>query len=92
MDFNLKFSGAKTKCSTCNYSFIYSTVRDTVVECHYGKDKIMREPVVECSSYEEKNSQSLYEMKEKAWILEVKKGRVIGFVSQEELRKRGGND
>lgn len=32
-----------------------------------------------------------WEMEQKAWILEVKKTKIIGFMSPEDRRQKGGN-
>jgi len=91
MSFNLKFDKtpnfSANLCETCKYSSIVKGCRykDQIIYCNeMGKDILF--PVNECSSYATKNAQSLYEMKQVAWILTTKgKGKEIGFVKRREL-------
>lgn len=48
-------------------------------EAVYGEAIWLKEPIVDCSQYRRHNDSTLDEMKKMAWILETKKGRVIGF-------------
>lgn len=49
----------------------------------------LREPVGQCSHYQDKSKPSLYDMREVAWLVMTDKGgRSIGFLSPEELRQR----
>jgi len=45
--------------------------------------------VKECSEYLAKNAATEREMRETAWIIEVKKGKNIGFISPLEAQKKG---
>jgi hypothetical protein len=44
--------------------------------------------VRECSSYTEKQKQTLYEMKKIAWILDQRPDRKVGFVPAVEIEER----
>ena len=78
VNFTIK-DAPNTLCSSCGEG---TTVRfkggGTRIKCHRLEAMINR-PVTDCDSYEPKNATSLYEMKETAWILEHKGGKVIGF-------------
>ena len=54
-------------------------------------DLRVRFRVRECTNYIDKNRQSLYEMKEMAWILAPRgPKRKAGFVHSSELRNKNG--
>ena len=44
-----------------------------------GGPAVVNRPIVECSAYRGLHDMSEYEAERLGWILEVKKGRVIGF-------------
>jgi hypothetical protein len=46
--------------------------------------------VRECSSYAEKQKQTLWQMEKIAWILEERGGRKVGFVPAAEFKKQPG--
>lgn len=89
MDFTLKFKGPVTKCQTCDYSQIMDTERERTVYCH-NMSKFVG-PLRECSAFRAQDSMDKWEMEQKAWILEVKKTKIIGFMSPEDRRQKGGN-
>jgi hypothetical protein len=60
----------------------------SMTKCH-ALDEWITFPVRDCSSYQIKNSQNLYEMQRMAWIIEQKKGSFIGFLSPLDAKKRG---
>ena len=50
----------------------------------------MRFPVRECTNYLDKNRQSLYEIRQMAWLLAPDPKRQAGFVHISELLKQAG--
>lgn len=75
-----KIEGAKTLCKQCEHSVCRTFDNNHEdVECTVFKSKSLRRPVIECSTFLAKGSQSLWDMEQKAWVLEVKKGRPMGF-------------
>lgn len=65
------------------------TGRERTVYCHTMSKFVG--PIKDCSQFREKGSMDQWEMEQKAWILEVKKTKIIGFMSPEEYRQKGGN-
>lgn len=48
----------------------------------------LRGDVAECNRHEEKNAEELWQLKDKAWIIEVSKSRKMGFISPTERKKK----
>jgi hypothetical protein len=44
--------------------------------------------VTDCSTHSPKGSMSIHAMKSVAWVIEVKKGKFIGFLNPEERKKK----
>lgn len=48
----------------------------------------LREPMVQCTSYDDKRRPQMYEMEDMAWIVRTdRKNNRIGFVSPEDMKK-----
>lgn len=64
--------------------------RETITcNANYNHPRVMREPIANCSQYQDKNKPTLSDMAEIAWTLMTDKGgRKIGFQSPEQ---RNGN-
>lgn len=81
-------------CGSCANSTV---VRFTTGDDYYRCEQIsfgsrggrIPAPVSECSDYHPINTPTKFEMKEVAWVLETKKGKVIGFLSPEEAKEKG---
>lgn len=86
MAFTLKFEGPPSKCNTCQYAQIMTTKNDHRVWCHNLNHAVP--PIEQCSSYTRKGEMDMWEMKAQAWILEVKKGKTIGFLSPTDAKKK----
>lgn len=63
-------------CNAGNIGGIYRPLRLTA-------------PVADCTEFQPKGHVSLWDLKEKAWIIEVTKGRKIGFHTPKEWREAG---
>lgn len=87
MAFTLKFEGPPSKCNTCSRSQIMDAKNSRRVWCHSLEQYVP--PIEQCSTYTRSGEMDMYEMKEQAWILEVKKGNAIGFLSPLEAKKKG---
>ena len=44
--------------------------------------------IAECTRHEAKDVEDLYQLKEKAWIIEITKSRKIGFISPTERNRK----
>jgi hypothetical protein len=81
-------------CITCRHRVHLQGIRDSQEESYCGAfgrpPKRLTFLAYECSVYDDKRLPSRYDMEQIAWILmsDVQTKR-IGFVSAEELRKRG---
>lgn len=67
-------------CETCRNSIIAKDIdgRNVLNICNSGSPIQIKSIIAECTDYRFKYSDP-WEFKESAWILEVKKGQVIGF-------------
>ena len=85
--------GGSNLCLTCRYAHHSQSALS-------GKERILctamspamplNEPVARCSSYLDRSRPSLIDMQEIAWSLQTDKvGRSIGFLSPDDLRRRG---
>jgi hypothetical protein len=81
MPFTMKETPDRGLCGTCRSAHIRDGDRfaDTQIFCNEMPGERVRFLVRSCSEYARKNEQDRYEMEQIAWVLEVKKGRVIGF-------------
>lgn len=79
-----KFGGAHTLCKRCEHCIhMADDANNETVKCTVFHRNLSR-PVVECSAFDEKGSQSLWDMERRAWILEVKGDRIIGFKKRKD--------
>lgn len=89
--------GEKSRCLTCrNAQIIKGMGQDDTVYCgtlgHFGAVSV-RQPVAECSAYDDKRQPALYQLERIAWRIDSdKNGRVTGFMSPKEWKKLPGND
>jgi hypothetical protein len=82
MPFTLKETPDRGLCATCNSGMVREGDRFTEAEIFCSVSRTAgRVPflVRACSDYTAKNAPDKWEMEQIAWVLEVKKGRVIGF-------------
>lgn len=68
-------------CGRCEESTVMTDERGReVVYCHYfHPTKRIQMRVKECTDYTARGALSYHEMKNTAWVLEVKKGKPVGF-------------
>lgn len=70
-------------CGSCRYSHRHKYNNDVEdVRCvllNMSNNGQITRPVVECNDYEDFGKPSMQEMENKAWIIEVRGGRVMGF-------------
>ena len=88
--------GSETLCVTCRWAHIVKgfAVSQEEIRCRFVSDDLLvRFPVSQCSSYDDKRRPSKCDMEKIAWILLTKKaGRTIGFVSAKQVRQIEGYD
>src|SRR5438132_7065742 len=88
--------GAETLCVTCRWARIVKGFSLSQQEIHCGwlwRDRLVRFPVSQCSTYDDKRLPSKCDMEKIAWILLTKKtGRTIGFVTAKQFREMEGGD
>ena len=94
MGFNVKGGtvkhGGPSLCESCQNATIVKgqTLDEEIVLCSEMNYKPVRFKVTECSDYEKHNTMKLWQMVQMAWPLATKKGKIIGFMSPEEARRR----
>lgn len=79
-------------CRSCSYATIAEGVAGTqqVKQCtQLGRVPF---PVTSCSQWEDKSATALWDLQQIAWVIEIKGGRPIGFLSPAERRKNGDLD
>lgn len=74
------------KCASCkHFMFAESEFSIWYARCNgFGVKLSHKDPIVNCSSYTEVGSMSLWEMKEMATLIEGKKSRAAGFITPHE--------
>lgn len=80
-------------CSGCRRSvtMLGAADSDEKVYCH-EIGEFLKTRVVQCSSFEDKSKPTLYDMRDAALILVMKKNREIGFIRSAEFRKEYKED
>lgn len=72
--------GQHELCGSCRHSLIIKNSVGTNYFCLPGSNPIkLAAPATECNNYESANLATKYEMVDLAWVLEIKKGKIIGF-------------
>ena len=87
-------------CLSCRNATVIHTMRDVLVNCrvlYTDSVPYMDQPVIKCSSYDDKNHPSEQDFRMTGWILDTNKsGEVIGFVNpkawKERQKKENGYD
>ena len=77
-------------CDSCsNFQLTRFQGGSEIRLCHVTMGEPLRIPdsVSECSRHHDKGYEALYELEGKAWVLEVKKGRTIGFKKVNEWHR-----
>jgi len=85
----LNFKGFKDEslCNHCDYGQVMITSKgDRVVICNSWGRQVLPN-ITECSTYAPKGSLNEYELRKIAWILEVEKGKVVGFSPPKQEEK-----
>lgn len=96
-------SHSNSLCHTCSNAMYFrgAAVSEKKILCSelkngYGTEEVPYEIIVECTSYQDKSKQSLYEMKKIAYILKTDpRGKPIGFMPNKDFRaeqKKEGDD
>lgn len=82
MKLNFKGFSDSSLCDRCRYSHI--TITSTgmrEVRCQKLMNHTIAAPnIVKCNNYSQIGQPLQYEMEDQAWILEVSKGKIMGFV------------
>jgi len=85
---NIKEGPARGLCGKCQNAIIrQEETGEPFVSCgaYYPPRDIVRN-VVSCTGFDERGQNTVDEMKKIAWILEVKKGRIMGFKTPDEVK------
>lgn len=88
MPVTIKETPDRGLCGTCAMAHIREGDRfsETVIQCsESGRSGRVTFLVRSCSDYARRNDLDKYDMEKIAWILEVKKGRFIGFRPPKDL-------
>jgi hypothetical protein len=88
--------GAQSLCVTCRWAHIvkgFSASQETI-RCRWlSNDPLVKFPVSQCNSYDDRRLPTKCDMEKIAWILLTKKaGRTIGFVTAKQFREIEGDD
>lgn len=84
---------SESRCTTCRWAQIVKGISasDVRVYCRFistNSAVLVRQPVYDCNSYDDRRMPSRYDMEQIAWVLVTDKlGRKIGFMSAEEFRR-----
>lgn len=85
----VRHHGGPSLCLSCRNATVVTHMRGIHVECHnisHGQNG-MPQPVIECSSYDDKSHPSRRDFQQIGWVLNTSKsGEVIGFVNPKEWR------
>jgi hypothetical protein len=92
MTINIKYGtrgGKPFLCRSCSNCIFAQGEGDSeeFMRC-WQFDAPIKTKIVECTSYNSRAKTNLRTMQEVAWIIETKRGRVAGFTSPEEFRKK----
>ena len=78
-------------CGTCRNAIIRTDLageQEVWCEAAFQNPMLIRKPIGDCSHHDFKFIMQKYEMEQKAWILEVKKGKIVGFVRPEDRKDK----
>ena len=78
MRLNIKVGSEAGLCGSCRHSHIVRTVKGLTIDCDAGQPRRIPAPVLECNLHSAEGH-SRHEMERLGWVLEVKKGEIIGF-------------
>jgi hypothetical protein len=88
--------GAETLCVTCRWAHIVKGFSSSQKHIRCGwlaYNPLVKFPVSQCSTYDDKRLPSKRDMEQIAWILLTKKtGRTIGFVTAKQFLEIEGDD
>ena len=79
-------------CRTCRFATIVEGPANTqkIKQCsQLGRVPF---PVVSCNDWEDTSATDLWDMKQIAWVVELKGTRRVGFLSPDQRRKNGDPD
>lgn len=81
MKFNIRGERGRNLCLSCVEAHITTDVRgDREIFCRAVRyAQHIRVPVVVCSGYQEIGKMQKHEAAQLGWVLEVKKGKIVGF-------------
>lgn len=83
---------SQSLCQTCRNGMITKGPAESSerVRCEcLAADPVMPQPIVSCTSYDDKSRPSLHDMRSIAWILRTdQSGKAIGFVTNKDWKLR----
>lgn len=84
--------GGKGLCHSCKHSHVFrgAAESEVSVRCQalFEQPIFITRPVVECSEYANKTNKSLYDMEKIGWVLAMKNGKTIGFLSPRAAKEK----
>lgn len=78
----------QTLCVTCTHGQVTTIKNGKVINYCHSIGQSIPGPVMECTGYEQDGKTS-YDYEKMGWVLEVKKGKMMGFISPQEAKKKG---
>jgi hypothetical protein len=80
-------------CRTCRYATLVegSTATQRINRCSCLGARVPF-PVTSCNEWQDRSATDLWDMKQIAWVVEVKGSRPIGFLNPDQRRKNGDPD
>lgn len=82
MPFTMRDKNESGLCGTCRFGHVMRGERlaDHVIACaNFHPVQTIRFVVQQCSDYKSTTTQTRHDMERVAWVLEVKKGKPVGF-------------
>lgn len=95
MSFTIKKGNDLDLCATCRYGHKIQGAQQSqrVVLCSAHAPGVrIPFPVVDCNKYIGVKELAKWEAEDMGWLLEVKSGQVVGFMSPAAQRKKKEND
>ena len=84
MKFTIKSDSGHGLCDSCRNATIAKMADESHIMRCSEFERFLKGKIIECNEYQPVGRLSDYEMEDKAWILEVKKGRILGFKPPEQ--------
>jgi hypothetical protein len=75
-------------CTNCTHIKGYAPSQEIIIcQAVFENPMRMTFPVYECNSYYKQTDTKLKDMEKDAWILNIKRGRVMGFITGDQFKE-----